>query len=350
MHKIMLVIKMPVSVIRVSSISYAQRADVPHELVKCIKPFLFCLRITGLHLFNWKKEDETVSLRIKECLGRLYMGVVPFLLLVNFVISLGQFASFTTFDGPFLNNVISSTWFLQVTCFSLNNLKRNSQWKTVYETWDKYAERYNVNTWTQTRRLSITFTVLYILWFVLATGFLVWSTSSPAPPSGIMAQVPASVATMFTVVVFIAYFFFISTWFLLTGQYSMISILICRALNLHCHEIKSAKAENVLENIEFHRQQHDKLCSLISVADGIVSTFVLVTMFTTIPLIVLTLYFVLFISVETTSFSYVATWWSISLSTIQLAIIFIAGGAVNFSVRGYWIQLKRLGELALSGL
>ena len=332
----MIVIKMPVSVIRVSSISYPQRTDIPHKLVKCLKPFLICLKITGLHQFNWRKDEhETVSFRTKECLGHLYMGVVPFLLLVNFVISLGQFSSFTTFDGPFLNNVISSTWFLQVTCFSLNNLKRISHWKTVYEAWDKYAERYNVDTWRLTRRLSIAFTLMYIVWFILATGFLVWSTSSPAPPTGLMALVPAQVATMFIAFVFIAYFFFISTWFLLTAQYTLISILICRALELHYRGIKAAKVENVLENIEFHRQQHDKLCSLINVADGIVSTFVLVTMFTTIPLIVLTLYFVLFVTVETTSFSYVATWWSISLSTIQLAIIFIAGGAVNFSVRRY---------------
>ena len=327
-------IKMPVSVIRVSSISYPQRTDIPHELAKCIKPFLNCLKITGLHSFNWRKDDhENVSFRTKQFLGNLYMGVVPFLLLVNFVISLGQFASFTTFDGPFLNNVISSTWFLQVTCFSINNLKRISRWKTFYEAWDKYAERYTVDTWRLTRRLSIGFTIMYIIWFIIATGFLVWSTSSPAPPTGIMALVPASVATMFIAFVFTAYFFFISTWFLLTAQYGLISILMCRAMNLHYRGIKSAKVEDVLENIEYYRQQHDKLCSLINVANGIVSTFVLVTMFTTIPLIVLTLYFVLFVTVETASFSYVATWWSISLSTIQLAIIFIAGGAVNFSVR-----------------
>ena len=339
----MFIIKMPVSVIRVSS--YPQETNMPQNLVECIKPFLLCLKITGLHHLTWKPE-ESFSFRVKEHLGQLYLWIVPLLLFVNFVISLGQFSSFNAFDGPFLNNVISSTWFLQVLCFSLNNLKRNQDWKKVYVAWDRYAEKYSVDTWNQARKLSILLTLLYSLWFLLATGFLVWSTSSPAPPSGLMILIPASVATMLTAFVFTAYFFFISTWFLLTAQYTMISILICRALKLHYNEIKSGTEESVLDNIENHRQQHNKICSLISVADDIVSPFILVTMFTTIPLIVLTLYFVLFISVETTSFSYAATWWSISLSTIQLAVVFIAGGAVNFSVRFVCIDhLKGLATL-----
>ena len=325
----MFIIKMPVSIIRVSS--YPQSSTVPRKFVKCIKPFLICLRLTGLHHFNLKHE-ETVSNKAKESFSHFYLGIVPFLLFVNFVISLGQFMSFSSFDGPFLNNVISSTWFLQVTCFSLNNLKHNKQWRKVYETWDKYAEQYNVNTWSQTRRLSIFLTVFYIFWFGLATGFLVWSTSSPAPPSGFMGQIPGPVVTMLMVFIFIAYFFFISTWFLLTAQFTMICIVICRAFTLNYKELKSSAEEVILENIENYRQQHNKLCSLISVSDGILSMFILVTMFTTIPLIVLTLYFVLFISVETTSFSYVATWWSISLSTMQLSVVFIASGAVNFAV------------------
>ena len=335
----MFIIKMPVSVMRVSS--YPQTENAARTLEECLKPFLCCLKITGLHFLNWKPEDS-FSFRVKEHIGQLYMWVVPLLLFVNFVISMGQFTSFSGFDGPFLNSVISSTWFLQVTLFSLNNLKRNQRWKNVYETWDKYAEKYNVDSWSQARRMSILLCVLYIVWFILATGFLVWSTSSPAPPSGLLSQLPASVITMFTGIIFTAYFFFISTWFLLTAQYTMISVLICRALNLHHNELKTGTKETVIEKIEEHRQQHDKVCSLINAADDIVSPFVLVTMFTTIPLIVLTLYFVLFISVDSTSFSYVATWWSISLSTIQLAVIFIAGGAVNFSVRILHIYISSL--------
>lgn len=85
--------------------------------------------------------------------------------------------------------------------------------------------------------------------------------------------------------------------------------------------------------MERYRLLHVKLVELLRIADDMFSMYVLVTIATIIPLIIFTLYFVLFETVDT--FSYAATWWSVGLSVIQIVFVFMAGGVVNHEVSIY---------------
>lgn len=297
-----------------------------------INPFLFSLKITGLHHLYW---SETNRKKFQRTLGVAYRFFVPVLLAVNFLFSLGEFTNVHGFDGALLNNLISSIWFLQVAMFSVNNGLRGWRWDRFYSSWNDYKNEYKVDDQVKTRRTAIVAVSCFIVWLFVASAFMAFSLSTPRPPSGFMVFIPPELAVLMLIFIVVAYFFFISTWFLMTSQFAVICIAICKLLEHLYQSIKKCleNRETFSEKVEKFRQQHDKICTMINLADDILSIFVFVTVGTTIPLIVLTLYFVLFDTSKDQTFSYVATWWSISLSTIQLAAVFLFGGAVNFMVR-----------------
>ncbi|KAH3863527.1 hypothetical protein DPMN_026516 [Dreissena polymorpha] len=305
------------------------------------KHFLLCMKITGLQHLQW---TENAGTKCRQRLMQVYRIFVPGILLVNFVFSLGQFMSVSGFDAALLNSMISSIWFLQVTLFALNNVARGWRWDRFYRAWDDYAAEHKVDTCTLVRGVSIAATVSYLVWLATATGFLAISLSSPAPPSGFMLYIPQFLTIPITVVIIVAYFFFVSTWFLITAQFLTLCVSLCKLLlSIHTSIERSLdKNENFNEKLERLRQQHESVCSMIFLADDVVSVFIMVTVFSTIPLIVLTLYFVLFDSSDVMAFSYIATWWSITLSVLQLASVFIAGGAVNYTAHKPATLLYRL--------
>lgn len=155
-----------------------------------------------------------------------------------------------------------------------------------------------------------------------------------ATPSGFMVYIPPRFAVCIIVIIIIAYFFLVSTWFLLTSQYVLVCVCVYTLLKSLFHNIRRCVDESnrPKDIVEKFRRQHEQICRTVKYADDILSVFIMVAVFTTIPLIVLTLYFVLFVSDATATFSYAATWWSICLSTLQLVIVFSFGGAVNYMV------------------
>ncbi|XP_060562665.1 uncharacterized protein LOC132722231 [Ruditapes philippinarum] len=303
-----------------------------------MKYFLWCLKFTGLHQRCWSGTKERLLFRR---LSNIYRGFVPVLLIFNFIFSLGEFINVKGFDGALLNSLISSIWFMQVALFSLNNAIRAWRWQRFYKRWNEYENEYKTDSKRFNRKLSILVVICYIFWVLIAAAFMGVGMSSPRPPSGFILYVPEELVLPITIFIIVAYFFFISTWFLLTSQFAIICITICRLLQELYKTIKSyfENPEKFSEDIESFRQRHDKICVMILRADDILSTFIMTTVASTIPIIVLTLYFVIFVTDGVHTFSYAATWWSISLSTLQLTVVFLLGGAVNFMLN---VFLNRL--------
>lgn len=324
---------MPVSIVTVlPQINREQSEDELAGGLKFeIKPFLLCLKFAGLHHFSFSDDGR------RKCFRKIafvYRVFVPCVLIVNFIISLGEFTNVQGFDSTLLNNLISSIWFMQVTLFSVNNTIRCWRWDRFYKKWDNYNETYKTDYKNKNKKTATTAVICYIIWLLVAAAFMAVSMSSPRPPSGFLVYLPEELIFLMTSFIVVAYFFFVSTWFLLTSQFAIVSISLCRLLEDLYQKIKRCfeNREKISEQIEGFRQQHDIICVMILLADDILAMFIMVTVASTIPLIVLTLYFVIFVTDEVEMFSYVATWWSISLSTLQLAIVFLFGGAVNYMV------------------
>lgn len=324
---------MPISVVNI--LQQFKSADsiggYSEEFQSSTKPFLFCLKITGLHHLCWPAQEGR---KFGRQLSVFYRGFVPALLFTNFVFSLGEFTTVHEFDGALLNSLISSVWFLQVTFFSMNNVMRCWRWERFYKNWNDYIEAYKIDCTVNTRKMAILAVCSYFVWLIVASAFMVVSIGTRKPPSGFMVYIPDGFAPLILAILIVAYFFFVSTWFLLTSHFAVICVALCRLFENMYQTIKRCfeNRETFTEKVERFRQQHDKICIMIFLADDILSMFIMVTVATTIPLIVLTLYFVIFVTDDVHTFSYVATWWSITLSTVQLAIVFLFGGAVNYKV------------------
>ncbi|WAQ96831.1 hypothetical protein MAR_029521 [Mya arenaria] len=318
------------------------------------RSFLTCMKITGLHHL---KRRKTNGGKIWKRLAWMYRLFVPGVLLANFVFSMGEFRSITSFDAYSLDHMIASISFLQVTLFSLNNIIRGRRWDRFYKAWDEYTEVNKIETSRWIRKFSLAVMWGYFIWIATAAGFLALNMSNPRQPSGFAELLPDSLMSPVMVFTSIAYFFCASTSFLLTAQFILTCTAICRVLHVLYRAmcISIEHDDTLKEKMEMFRQQHEKCCRIISLADDVLSVFTLVTVFTTIPLIVITLYFVLFDKSEVETLAYAATCWSITLSVLQLTVIFLFGGAVNYMAHRpatllYGLDLNRTAQLSVQQL
>lgn len=320
--------KVPVTLVKVRENSESEGLQNDNFQVG-LKPFLICLKLAGLHHFRCSGTDRK---KFAVRLGVTYRIFLLIVLLFNLLFSMGEYMHVSGFDGILLNNIITTVWFLQVLIFVLNNYIRSRRWERFYTHWNEYKTCYNLET-KSVRTTGIVAVVCYFCWLTAAFAFMGFSLSAPRPPSGFWLYIPGQFVYFISAINIVAYFYFVTSWFLLTTQFTIICLVIYRLfLDLYrkvsrCLETKETFSKEV-ENL---RQQHDKICAMTSEADDILSMFVMTAVGTTIPLIVLTLYYVLFVSTEH-AFSLVATWWSISLGTVQLTVLFIFGGAVNYMV------------------
>jgi hypothetical protein len=309
------------------------------------KPLLWILKAAGLlHAIRIKErstddqnendEHPTTDEDKSRCsLWLLYDIAVFLILLANFINSLTTFKDAHSFDGMVCNEIITATWFLQAACYALNNIIGCKHWNAFYEKWDKLAKYLGFRHIKTPRRISIATLILYILWLMTSFGFMgigiyFISSSGPPPPND-------AVSIIIKIAQMIVYFYFVSAWFLLTAMFVIASYVIYIAFRHFKNKFFGAISVDGKFNgdMEKFRLQHVRLIDLLYTADNIFSMYLLVTIGTIIPLIIFTLYFVLFKSVDT--FAYAATWWSVGLSFIQIIFVFMAGGVVNHEVRIY---------------
>ncbi|KAK3579451.1 hypothetical protein CHS0354_028252 [Potamilus streckersoni] len=312
-----------------------QSASVLSEKLEvAIKPFLACLSIAGLRRRHIVTEEKNIGI-FRQLIRWKYMFYAIIILLLlwsNFLFSLKDFASVHAFDGKLCKDIISSAWFLQVAFYAANNLVMGRHWPSFYTAWDKYAENTGTKTRSMVRKLAIFLTIVYACWVVSSCVFL--TISALQTRANTTASLSLTEAIFVNIFLFTAYFYFVSTWFLLTAQFALACFMFYRAFREQYRDLKLDVEEkcSVSNTIESHRLRHDNLCRLVSQADSIFSMFIFVTVATAIPLIVFTLYFVMFETTDT--FSYGATWWSVILCTVQLFVIFIGGAAVNTAAHG----------------
>ncbi|KAK3092116.1 hypothetical protein FSP39_025348 [Pinctada imbricata] len=321
-----------------------------------IKPLLWCLKATGLlhdvELRTRRNDDvEGESVGIEEakrsrCSWYLsYSIFVTLLLWGNFGNSLTVFKGATSFDGLVCNQIITSTWFLQVALFALNNNIGCRHWYGVFQKWDILAKNLEFEKDKSMRRCAVFTSVLYVTWIITS---LLFTSIGSLFISGNFAVFSGEASGIIIWIVFLViYFFFSSAWFLLTASFTVTSFAVYvafRKFNKRFNEAISADGK-FTGDIEENRHQHEELVQLLRKADDIFSLYILVAIGTIIPLIIFTLYFVLFESVDL--YSYVATWWSVSLSMIQITVVFVSGGIVNHVAHGplgtiYTIDLRAM--------
>lgn len=316
-----------------------------HGLRQAFRPLLWVLKSTGLlYGVNIQQkpggyqgendEQPTTSGKERKCSFWLFYDIVVFLILLgNFVNSLTTFKSATSFDGNVCNEIITATWFLQAACYALNNIIGCRNWNLFFEKWDELSKSIGFRHIKTPRKISIATCILYCFWLVASFGFMgigiYFITSSGPSPSD------DAVSIIVRIVQLTIYFYFVSAWFLLTAMF----VVACYVIYIAFRHFKKKFTGAISGDGKFHgdmeryRLLHVKLVELLRIADDIFSMYVLVTIATIIPLIIFTLYFVLFETVDT--FSYAATWWSVGLSVIQIVFVFMAGGVVNHEVSIY---------------
>ena len=311
-------------------------------LVDVFKPVLRCLHATGLlHGVDYRKTTKNISDEDseKEVSGNcsrwsfslVYSIVVTLLLATNFGNYLRVFKDVTSFNGVVCNQIITSTWFLQVTLFALNNNINCRHWNHVFKKWDDLARHLGLENNKSVPRCVLLVTILYFLWLIgsmlfMSLGSLLLTGQSLIFTTGDIENI------VIWFVYLILYFFFTSSWYLLTASFAVMCFAQFTAFRKFNRKFNDAISGDgkFHEELEDYRLLHEGLMGLLRCADDIFSVYILVAIGTIIPLIIFTLYFVLFESVDT--YSYVATWWSVGLSLIQITVVFIGGGAVNHVV------------------
>ncbi|XP_061181144.1 gustatory and pheromone receptor 39a-like [Saccostrea echinata] len=293
-----------------------------------------------------ENEESPTTKSKRKCSFWLVYDIVVFLILLgNFGSSLATFKNATSLDGMVCNEIITCTWFLQAACYALNNIIGCRNWNAFFEKWDALSRSLGFKHLKTPRRISIATCILYTCWLLASFGFMgigmyFISSSGPPPP-----QDAASI--IIKIVQMIIYYYFVSVWFLLTAMF----VIACYIIYIAFRHFKKKFVGTITSDgkfngdIENFRLQHMKLLDMLYTADDIFSMYVLVTIATIIPLIIFTLYFVLFKTVNT--FAYAATWWSVGLSFIQIICVFMAGGVVNHEAHAvlssiYTIDLRNM--------
>ena len=335
-------IVVPVTEERRKSLRQGWMEEEVRGLRRSFRPLLWVLKLAGL-LYGVKLkqnpvgdrresgDQQTTNVKESKCSFWLFYDIAVFLILLgNFVNSLTIFQTATAFDGNVCNEIITATWFLQVACYALNNIVSCKNWNLFFQRWDELASSLGFKDSKTPWRISVATCILYVLWLLASFGFMGIGIyfiidSGPPPPSD-------AVSVIVRIVQLIIYFYFVSAWFLLTAMFVIACYVIYIAFRHFKKKFLGAISIEGKFNgdMERFRLLHMKLIELLHTADDIFSMYLLVTIATIIPLIIFTLYFVLFETVDT--FSYAATWWSVGLSLIQIIFVFIAGGVVNHEV------------------
>ncbi|KAJ8318365.1 hypothetical protein KUTeg_003456, partial [Tegillarca granosa] len=311
----------------------------PKNIKRILRPLLYCLKFTGLlHTVDVSQDSDPKDVpKPKRCCSvyKVYAIIVILILWYKFGFSLLSFRDATRFDGFVCNEIITSTWFFQVAGIAVNNYLKCNLWSDLFKKWDKISDDLKIDTEKTMKKCVITCHVWLICAFSFTTiGFILNPTlQSPIPGTSY------DVAVVFRVVFVITYFYFVTTWYLLTSIFAIIAFGAYRVYQHYNKKLKDALVGNgkFVGEIEKYRLQHYTLTRFLGTADRMLSAYVFFTIGTIIPLIIITLYFVVFQTIDT--FSYIATWWSVSLSMVQLTVVFIGGGLVNHVMSVFLNQL-----------
>ena len=305
-----------------------------------MKPLFWCMKIVGLlHGVPLRAKDteENVSSSVKSCerIYKIYAIIVILILWFNFALALSSFGNVTKFDGIVCNQIITTMWFFQIAYCSVCNFVVCKHLKEFCEMFDKVIEYINFDNFSYIRKCAVVATVLYVLWLMIAFTFTgLGSYFLNGNVAGPFGQVSPVVDIVMRIVFLITYFYFTSTWYLIMAPFLVISMVLLKAFKHFNKSFKQCFDNGKFKaDIETTRMQHEQLTRVLAQADKVYSMYIMSSIGTVIPLIIFTLYFVLFESIDT--FSYIATWWSACLSITQMLVIFLGGGLVNHEVRHF---------------
>lgn len=316
--------------------------EVSDSYSHAIKPFLWCMKIVGLlpgFPIGGKEQTSESGLndsnhQCKPCLGtfyRIYSLFVILILLYNFCIALAAFQGVTEFDGIVCNQIITCMWFFQIAYGAVCNFFLCKHMKKYCKLFDKVAIAVEFKNYGFVRKCAVSASVLYIIWLLFAFTFtgvgLYFMGTVPGP----IAPAAPETEVFFWILFLVVYFYFSSTWYLIVASFSLTSIVLVKIFKHFNRSFRECFDDGKFKgDIETKRFQHEQLSRLLGQADKVFSMFIMSTIGTVIPMIIFTLYFLLFESVAI--FSYVATFWSAFLCITQLLIIFLGGGIVNHEV------------------
>lgn len=305
-----------------------------------MKPIMWCLKLTGLlHSIPLKgpcQRKNLMAMLSKVCYspGLLYAIFVVLLLWCNVGLSLMPFQNVTTFDGAACNQIITSTWFLQVACTALANTILCRRWRKIFPAWDKNVNTLDPRLQIGIRRSAIVAVVFYVVWLFAEFGFVglgAYLLGGGGLAAGGSLTDNKAFNGFFQFLFILIFFYFVSTWYLMTAAFSILAVGLFRAFQRFQKRLEENFVDGKFKgDIEQLRQKHGGLVRLLGTIDDMFSVYIMMIVGTIIPLIIFTLYFVLFETID--MFSYVATWWSISLSVFQIMVVFFGGGIVNHMV------------------
>ncbi|XP_033735172.1 uncharacterized protein LOC117323814 [Pecten maximus] len=320
-----------------SSDTDSKNIDSRLGLKDSLTPILWIMKVTGLlRGVTLKRPCQKQSSDVSAgrcCSPSLVYGVfVVCLLWCNVALSLWSFRDMTSFDGVVCNQIITSTWFFQVASTALGNIWLSKRWNRIFTAWDKHVKSLDPRLAMSDRRCAVVGAVLYVVWLLAEFGFVgigAYLLGGGGIGSGGSFTDHHHFNVFFQFLFVLIFFYFISAWYLMTAVFSILAIGLYRAFKAFSKRFEENFVDGIFKgDVEQLRQKHGSLVRLLGMVDGMVSVYIMLIVGTIIPLIIFTLYFVLFESIDT--FSYMATWWSVSLSVIQIMLVFIGGGLVNY--------------------
>ncbi|XP_052069768.1 uncharacterized protein LOC127708693 [Mytilus californianus] len=333
-----------------------------NSFCQSMKPLLWCLKITGLlpgiSLIGGNTDSDNNEItpdrvRIRSCSGRVYTVysiVVILILWYNLALSLTAFVSVTQFNGTVCNQIITSMWFLQIAYCSVCNFFVCKHLKVFCDQFDDVAKSINFTDYYFIRKCAIGATVLYIIWLLIAFTFTgLGSYFLAGNVAGPFGNVSVGVEIIVRIAFLVTYFYFTSTWYLIVASFFVVSLVLTKSFRHFNRNFKKCFEDGKFKgDIETIRMQHEHMTRLLFQADKVFSMYVMSSIGTVIPLIIFTLYFLLFESIDV--FSFIATLWSACLSIIQMMVVFLGGGFVNHEAHAalehiYGIDMNVMGPI-----
>ncbi|XP_046326178.2 putative gustatory receptor 28b [Haliotis rufescens] len=288
-----------------------------------LKVLLTCLRLTGFLYYKPKRGERNR----KDFVSKIYCSTVLLILWINFGFATLYFKDMTVFNGVLCNVIVSTVWFFQAACFVTNNFFRCHLVEDFLYDLDSYLSEVSLDMYRSLKNASLALSISYFIWLGCAFTFgglaNLFVSDSPFDGTSFGAFV------ILKIFLAIVYFYFVSSWYLLMSLFVLLSYILYRSFT-----DLNTRLSNVVNqdgccrgDLEIFRLQHHRVCLLLEKANAIFSVYVLITIGTVIPLIVFTLYFVIFESIE--MFKFFAVWWSVSLAVLQLLVVFVCGALVN---------------------
>ncbi|VDI19803.1 Hypothetical predicted protein [Mytilus galloprovincialis] len=335
-----------------------------HSFSQSIKPLLWCLKIAGLlpgipllgggNTDSDNNEISPARVRIRSCSGRVYTVysiVVILILWYNLALSLTAFVSVTQFNGIVCNQIITSMWFLQIAYCAVCNFFVCKHLKVFCVQFDDVAKSINFTNYYFIRKCAIGATVLYVVWMLIAFTFTGLGSYFLAAGNvgGPFGEVSFGVGIIVRIAFLVTYFYFTSTWYLIVASFFVVSLVLTKKFRHFNRSFKKCFEDGKFKgDIETTRMQHEHMSRLLFQADKVFSMYVMSSIGTVIPLIIFTLYFLLFESIDV--FSFIATLWSACLSIIQMMVVFLGGGFVNHEAHAalehvYGIDMNVMGPV-----